>query len=92
MTMPLTPSAAAAIASEPNTVWPAVLRIVGTNSRAAAMKSSAIGVPTGICVGLSLCCVNLTSAASENAKPAAVMTKVDSLPSQAAAARFALPR
>jgi hypothetical protein len=34
------------------------------------MNTRAIGVPMGVCVGLSLCCLNLRIAPSPKAKPA----------------------
>ena len=49
---------------------PIDLSNVGINNNAAAINTSEMGIPIGICVGLSLCCLNFIIAPTENAKPA----------------------
>src|ERR1043165_2620873 len=53
----------------PNIVVPVTPRIDGRNNNAAPMNTSATGVPTGTCVGLSLCCLNFMIAPIENPRP-----------------------
>ena len=49
---------------------PAALNNAGKNNNATAINNIAIGVPIGICVGLSLCCLNFMIEAKEKPNPA----------------------
>ena len=69
-------------ASLPNKVTPPALKIEGININATPTNNMAIGAPTGTCVGLSLCCLNLSMAAIANPIPTT---------NEIAVAAFAIP-
>ena len=70
MDLQAVPVAVATVPPSENMVKPAVSRIDGKKSIAAAIKTNAAGVPIGTWVGLSLCALNFMIEAIAKPNPA----------------------